>query len=69
MLLGPHTRAHTIKRNAAVPAASVGGVSPPDIEAHLTNIVPGTGTVPQLAGADACATKPTAFFKSAPLQH
>jgi len=38
---------------AAVPAASFGGVSPPDDgKTHAS----GTGTVPELAGADACAT-------------
>ncbi|HKW29761.1 MAG TPA: radical SAM protein, partial [Verrucomicrobiae bacterium] len=38
---------------AAVPAAGSGGVSPPDNgKAHTS----GTRTVPELAGADACAT-------------
>src|SRR5690348_13679440 len=38
--------------NAAVPAASAGGVPPP-VTAKKN---PGAGTVPELAGGDACAT-------------
>ncbi len=39
--------------SAAVPAAGSGGVSPPDAGKTRAS---GTGTVPELAGADACAT-------------
>jgi len=49
-------RVRAFKCGAAVPAASVGGVSPPDLDPIDTRTVPGTGTAPELAGENACAT-------------